>query len=106
MKNPHQHTPGPWKLEPHDDHFMLTDSQTGMSAIARVGLRASWDWDRRQLAKANAQLIAAAPELLEAAIRLMAMDEARFLDLPRKDAIAELGKARNQMAAAIAKATT
>lgn len=63
-----KHTSGPWKTEPHDDHIMITDVQTQMSAIARVGLPASWDWDRRQVVAANARLISAAPDLLAALV--------------------------------------
>ena len=60
-----KHTPGPWKVDPNYPHDIQTES--GVIEIATTsialsgGLPAKYE-DR----KANARLIAAAPELLEA----------------------------------------
>lgn len=52
-----RHTPGPWKVDPkHDEHVITEDSLT----VASMDIF-------RPDALANARLIAAAPELLEAA---------------------------------------
>jgi len=61
-----EHTPGPWYLdpEPDDSHYQISD---GAEGIARVEV---WDGDEDPevmgVAMANARLIAAAPDLLEA----------------------------------------
>lgn len=61
------HTPGPWKLEISDgpwvsDAYVMADK---WGVVARLGLSYSLPhWDGPQ--RANARLIAAAPDLLEA----------------------------------------
>ena len=60
------HTPGPWQYKPEDDGVYWTDSKSittsDGSAIVAVGTR-GWG---EAAALANARLIAAAPDLLEA----------------------------------------
>ena len=73
-----EHTPGPW-MTPHfaDDnhrcncHYVLSDHQWGMGSIATVHSQCekredSEHYEPVERAKANARLIAAAPELLAA----------------------------------------
>ena len=58
-----QHTPGPWNFDEHNGKLWITDD-TGIGTIALLipePDKGIWDED-----KANARLIAAAPELLEA----------------------------------------
>lgn len=62
-----KHTPGPWTVEPHNDDF-------GMYCIREVADRHEHDMTPQELADrlvyaedaANAALIAAAPDMLEA----------------------------------------
>lgn len=59
-------TPGPWEVE-DNGHFY--DINAGRGTVGNVCSSASWydnDMHRGPVAIANAQLIAAAPELLEA----------------------------------------
>lgn len=57
------HTPGPWKLIDHDeDYIAITDEEQGFG-VCKLEESAS---ESREVMKANAHLIAAAPELLEA----------------------------------------
>ena len=91
-----QHTPGPWTFD-NEIEFICTDASLhgewyGDWAVARVNII-------RAEAKANARLIAAAPDLLEALRELLAAcKDASFASDPF-DAVPN---AR----AAIAKATT
>jgi hypothetical protein len=59
-----QHTPGPWYA-----HTTFISGETDNIAIAQCSYRGEVDLDE---AMANARLIAAAPEMLEAATNLMA----------------------------------
>lgn len=56
------HTPGPWTIEPHGKGFALYSGRDnehhGLNLVYLT--EPDWNW------KANAKLIAAAPELLEA----------------------------------------
>jgi hypothetical protein len=72
------HTPGPWYVTSCLDYWVehiqpLTPEDKGFRAIAQVG---SFEWPnsetRQQEWKANARLLAAAPELLELAKRYAA----------------------------------
>jgi hypothetical protein len=56
-----KHTPGPWSVD--DPHQIWAESAGEYVAITRVE---DWDTIPREQAEANARLIAAAPELLEA----------------------------------------
>lgn len=84
-----QHTPGPWRFSthPHDGNYM----RIHCSSDPHEG-----DNLRGYCGEANARLIAAAPELLEALERLIASGDVR--DAAEKGAI-------TQARAAIAKAT-
>lgn len=82
------HTAGPWSV-PHfarDDHscgcgYVLSEHQHGMGAIATVHVSeegADWrdgDHEPPAIAKANARLISAAPDLLAACLALVQYDE-------------------------------
>lgn len=63
-----KHTPGPWKVMPRINNFIdIEHSQNLVKgaitlALCRVQARQSWEDE----AQANARLIAAAPDLLEA----------------------------------------
>jgi hypothetical protein len=57
------HTPGPWILEDSDTHNkVFVSSKDKMTRIVSFGPRENWD----KVDEANASLVAAAPELLEA----------------------------------------
>ena len=56
-----KHTPGPWETLPDGDTFFIRVSDKA-KPIAKL----TWACIRRAELKANARLIAAAPELLEA----------------------------------------
>ena len=62
------YTPGPWRTRKDDNNFLLVlqngDKDATWPAIAAIDLE-EWGHDRNE-AHANLQLIAAAPELLEA----------------------------------------
>lgn len=69
MSKSNKHTPGPWKFH-HEDGFNKIKSdavETGFKDLALV-----YGGGRFQDANANARLIAAAPDLLEALERLAA----------------------------------
>lgn len=91
-----KHTPGPWQLErltgDHDIGIRVTGPVvSGYTAFIRTG----WPHENQRVEQeANAKLIAAAPDLLEALMTLVSSYDA-------EDSFAELTVAR----AAIAKAT-
>jgi len=92
MDKAHTFTPGPWRIDPDatfiGDHYVGTDS-------ADIALMADWSIDLEPEQWANARLIAAAPELLEAANKA-------FDFLGGVDDAAEI---RAELLSAIAKAT-
>ena len=53
-----KHTPGPWKIEPHIDHYLIRSLDIEGQIVTRIDACIS---------DGNARLIAAAPELLGAA---------------------------------------
>lgn len=68
-----QHTPGPWEIMARNGHMGVGVGRDDKE-VATVYLNymdSSWDWDttvdrpENEKAKANARLIAAAPELLK-----------------------------------------
>ena len=73
-----KHTPGPWSV-PHfaDENstcacsYVYSDSQRGFGAIATVQF--GGEHESYETAKANANLIAAAPDLLDALEKVLAM---------------------------------
>ena len=90
MKNTHTHTSGPWyavKLDASPDHAWAIDSE-----LVEVARLSEWP-DHQAEAEANARLIAAAPEMLEALRNLthpMASDD----DL--QNALAVIAKAEGR----------
>lgn len=54
-----KHTPGPWKQHLVDETLIVASDRTTVAST-------SIDYDKAETAEANARLIAAAPELLEA----------------------------------------
>ena len=87
------HTKGPWRLEKaHDDYILLHKNIWFMNLIGR------WypSEVERQEHEANARLIAAAPDLLEALKRLVAYakgDEDLLVDEPLLKGIEAIQKA-------------
>ncbi len=122
------HTPGPWKILPdpiwtgkhpfHDSrHIATANAQVDYSNLDALStdehLRKQWVLESGSLIcdlrdspehmQANARLIASAPDLLAALKRMLTANE-RYFVKDGTDDVAEVGKARNQAAAAIAKA--
>ena len=97
-----KHTPGPWKVEQRfsGNRFIHSDnSQSPICRVAFVGMGIGVDES-----KANADLIAAAPELLEALENLLdAVRQNIDGKPPTADQIFEIGG--HAAVAAIAKAT-
>ena len=62
-----KHTPGPWILNPHDSCLISGHRNGWHSNIAKTVVIPGHDSERYAIAAANARLIAAAPDLLEAA---------------------------------------
>ena len=97
-----QHTPGPWTLVPKDTPkgTLMVDSVSGLVAVMESSKTRGVKYEN---AEANARLIAAAPELLDALQKLRAAAPL-FWD----DDNAEIGQLDSACAvadAAIAKAT-
>ena len=86
-----KHTPGPWKLR---QTFNDDDCSHEIDGIALVF--------RSEQANANARLIAAAPELLEALKLVVAYDEGNHID--GLEMMLAYSKALDAVRAAIAKA--
>lgn len=84
-----EHTPGPWKVR--EDYAGAQSVVSADAFLARVGP------PNTEQAEANARLIAAAPELLEALQGLLAAVE--------QGTLPGSGKAQDAARAAIAKAT-
>jgi len=61
-----QHTPGPWHVSQRAKHCIAANGRDHNKTIAVMKNTHNDDW------KANAQLIAAAPELLEACYKVLA----------------------------------
>ena len=90
------HTPGPWEIEEHYHFGYRWISGPGHSQLAQV-VWCMEDEDRSPECEANAHLIAAAPELLDALCYLL---EASSGQGPHEQWLAAMDQAR----AAIAKA--
>jgi hypothetical protein len=108
--NQTQHTPGPWKFTKarkasnfgnRTAFVQASGSDAQGSFQYTVAKVLGGPQDEAALAEANARLIAAAPELLEA---LQAMESAH-MDRTGADRAIALDKAAQQARAAIAKAT-
>ena len=95
-------TPGPWVVRTIDQSLATVETQDGEYIICNAAQLRGDDWKTEHAErKANARLIAAAPELLEALQGLMAVLD-RQLHSPHAAARASpLGRASS----AIAKAT-
>ena len=70
-----EHTPGPWKIERHYSPGYKNISAEKHTALAQV-VWCMEDEDRSPECEANAHLIAAAPELLEA-LEALVLDESK-----------------------------
>ena len=68
-----KHTPGPWKFDPEDDSIVGHDVHISIATIDHFDEGGEKGFNFGPISSANARLIAAAPELLEA---LQALDEA------------------------------
>lgn len=77
-----QHTPGPWKLsdfEVYPTVWKGAENTRNHALIARVSNWGGETNELREQAAANARLIAAAPELLNALCAIVASDDAHAL---------------------------
>lgn len=64
-----QHTPGPWTAKPHGNHcFLMSENAQGFYCVCDVDTAT-------EQGRANARLIAAAPDLLEALTELVTRRE-------------------------------
>lgn len=112
-----KHTPGPWKLESHDDHQTLdfAVSDTGILTDysvyppkIRMPIASIQHAFNGKRTAANARLIAASPDLLEALKELLSWCDGRRFGI---DAFSRtcnehaLGRTFDQANSAIAKAT-
>lgn len=99
-----KHTPGPWKIDRRRSWSEVRDPEGYVLAeVGAINCDAS-------TAKANARLITAAPDMLDALYQLHAAamnieGDALFDSKPSQVAIRQLGEALTVSRAAIAKAT-
>lgn len=64
-----KHTPGPWIIDVYNPNDIVSDVyDVEICAIQPVDIGGRKMWDYGEITKANASLIAAAPDLLEAII--------------------------------------
>ena len=93
-----EHTPGPWKQNPHASDLIIA----GRLIACVVGEH----WTDEE--EANARLIAAAPDLLNAAVAGLRLidDMSRFVRYMALQDYALFNEAPSALQAAIAKATT
>ena len=102
-----KHTKGPWRTEAYGDEFEVIGFPTWLCERHRI--RGEWTvasvddlcGDHPEEAEANARLIAAAPELLDACKRLL--EELRLIRMKDSDAVYDT-TCRVAADAAIAKA--
>ena len=95
-----KHTPGPWVVKHGRDVFKGSRRICNVNAGIELAIGASMN-----TAEANARLIAAAPDLLEASIEYLAAGENSMNTDDDIAAMIRFGKAEKSMRAAIAKAT-
>ena len=91
----HTHTPGPWSVETKGSrHFIDGADKLTVAYVDRAGVR------ERQTYEANAQLIAAAPDLLAALVEMLEASERpvneRWFFNVRSHAIAAISKAEGR----------
>lgn len=101
-----QHTPGPWAVTNHAHGTVINmessrKTRSGASRYAVIGGFDASDSEQFQEAQANARLISAAPELLEALQGMLSLDDEHQRGADDQDVCFEVQQAR----AAIAKAT-
>ena len=91
-----KHTPGPWGIERHYDPGYKFISAKKHTALAQV-VWCMEDEDRSPECEANAHLIAAAPELLEALEALVLDESKEYIPTRLWDAArAAIAKAKGQ----------
>jgi len=94
-----EHTPGPWSVE---NARIVAEGSKSWKRIDHIANVYAYNGDQLQEAKANAQLIAAAPDLLSAAKRML--DAIQSNDPAEPGAQAPNGGAVMSLKGAIAKA--
>nr|WP_064247000.1 hypothetical protein [Rhizobium leguminosarum]OAP95128.1 hypothetical protein A4U53_18070 [Rhizobium leguminosarum] len=76
-----RHTPGPWRVDSDNDGYGIEIVGRPTWPCSRFGVQGDWDiakieeLDNDAEARANARLIAAAPELLEALLDIIGDNE-------------------------------
>lgn len=61
-----KHTPGPWSLDPEDKSIVGKDEDLAIATIENIDVGGDKGFHFGEESRANARLIATAPELLEA----------------------------------------
>ena len=98
-----KHTPGPWVVRTIDQSLATVETQDGEYIICNAAQLRGDDWKTEHAErKANARLIAAAPELLDA---LQSIAECCNEDRTARDYASRQTEIRGIARAAIAKAT-
>lgn len=69
-----KHTPGPWEIMKNGDIGVIDKSDTQSFGMMLVICRVD-SWDFKEAYDANVDLIAAAPELLEALTLILSLDD-------------------------------
>ena len=94
-----KHTPGPWEIQEHPNGIYKYISGPEHLEFAQV-VWCMEDDERSPECEANARLIAAAPELLEAVEELLACTEGQaiynFMEPQKKKARAAIAKAKGE----------
>lgn len=98
MKTEMKHTPGPWRIYHHSSmDLRIIQDHSEETCVAAIP---NWKIEHHEERYANARLIAAAPELLEAAMWLIGLKDIRPHDYEEQRPLAW-----NALRAAIRKAT-
>jgi hypothetical protein len=81
VKSPDAHTPGPWTISPHNTFYILSPTGAVGAVFNRAHLTLEAEGRERLVAEceANARLIAAAPELLDALTDILRIARAATL---------------------------
>ena len=74
-----KHTPGPWKFDSRAHVEAILSDSTDVCFLPHSGSTTARDKDLQEI-RANARLIAAAPELLEACEMMLRLAEGETLD--------------------------
>lgn len=75
-----KHTPGPWKFDPEDDSIVGSNEELSIATIDNFDAGGKNGFHFGPISSANARLIAAAPELLEAQTMGASFNTPDFLD--------------------------